>query len=87
MSEKLSKMQWKCRRGMLELDICLNQYLKQCYEVASSDEQARFNALLEENDTDIWEWLMGSQAVAPRHQPMIEKLQQINHIALDNNDN
>ena len=78
MNENLSKMQWKCRRGMLELDLCLTCYLEKCYFAASTQEQAQFNALLEENDTDIWDWLMKAATPLPQHQVIIEKIQAVN---------
>lgn len=78
MNENFSKMQWKCRRGMLELDICLTRYLENYYFSASDEEKTQFNALLEENDTDIWDWLMKASQPLPHHQAIIEKIIAVN---------
>lgn len=76
----MSKMQWKCRRGMLELDLWLTNYLKTAYPASSLEEKVAFDALLSESDTDIWEWLTNAVPVEPAFLPMIRKIQNNNHI-------
>ncbi len=48
-----SKLHWQCRRGMLELDLLLKDYLDQHYPHANTQEQARFLSLLELEDTEL----------------------------------
>lgn len=57
---KQEHLRWKCRRGMLELDILLNRYLDKAYGQATSEEQAAFEQLLSCDDPDLWLWLSGS---------------------------
>lgn len=48
---------WACRRGMLELDILLGNFLHQRYPSLSEDDQALFVQLLNNNDQDLIFWL------------------------------
>lgn len=55
------KLAWACRRGMLELDILLNRYLEERYELASLQDQAKFRSLLECQDQDLFDWMIKKQ--------------------------
>ena len=61
---ELSRLRWLCRRGMKELDVVLGRYLEQHYVSASSAEQARFKALLEMPDPDLYDLLLGRSATS-----------------------
>lgn len=60
-SESARKLAWACRRGMLELDILLQRYLDQKYELADVQEQADFKKLLECQDQVLFECLVKRQ--------------------------
>jgi succinate dehydrogenase flavin-adding protein (antitoxin of CptAB toxin-antitoxin module) len=47
------KLKWKCRRGLLELDIVLERYLKAGEPVAGLSE------LLDLPDNDLWDIVVG----------------------------
>ena len=47
------KLMWKCRRGLLELDLVLNKYLEQ---VPYDEELVEF---LDLPDNDLWEIVSG----------------------------
>ena len=53
-----SRLIWRCRRGIREMDILLLDYLEAHYDEASADEQDTFEELLEETDLDILAWIM-----------------------------
>jgi antitoxin CptB len=55
----LSKLRWACRRGMLELDVLLGNFLAEAYLKASPIDQALFVELLDNGDQDLFEWLTG----------------------------
>jgi antitoxin CptB len=57
MSER-SRLIWRCRRGIREMDILLLDYLENHYDDASTEEQNIFEELLEETDLDILSWIM-----------------------------
>ena len=58
MNEIPSQLRWSCRRGMLELDVLLRNFLEEAYLDLSSTDQALFVQLLKTNDQDLFEWLL-----------------------------
>lgn len=56
------RLRWKCRRGMLELDLILLSFLDHHYDQLSSSQKALFEVLLEEQDPKLQAWFM-DQAV------------------------
>ena len=56
---ELSRLRWRCRRGMRELDMLLLKYLDSCYVDAEPAEQRAFRRLLTTPDPDILALLTG----------------------------
>ena len=54
-----SSLRWRCRRGMLELDILLNSYLDKNYETMSPQTGAVFSDVLDYPDKVLLDLLMG----------------------------
>ena len=54
-AEDLARLRWRCRRGMLELDLLLTRYL----ETAGEFDVAEFESLLEAPDVELLGWLRG----------------------------
>jgi len=48
-----SRLRWRCRRGMRELDVLLVRYLDRRYAGATRAEQLAFEALLDLPDVEI----------------------------------
>lgn len=59
MIDNLPRLQWACRRGMLELDVLLSNFLNEAYSSLSLVDKQRFVKLLSFPDPDIFAWLMG----------------------------
>ena len=53
-----AKLRWQCRRGMRELDVLLERYLRQGYARASVREKACFQQLLMLADPDLAGYLL-----------------------------
>jgi antitoxin CptB len=51
------RLAWRCRRGMLELDILLQRFVAQHYDGLSAAELTAFDAMLALPDNDLWESL------------------------------
>lgn len=49
----MSRLAWRCRRGMRELDVLMMRYLNRRYASASTDEQAAFHRLLDLPDPEL----------------------------------
>ncbi|MBI5750860.1 MAG: succinate dehydrogenase assembly factor 2 [Hydrogenophilales bacterium] len=74
MSE-INRLRWKCRRGMLELDLVLNQFLEQDYLAMDSTSKQAFETLLEAGDEELWTLITGEAAsAAPELQAVMERL-------------
>lgn len=53
------RLRWRCRRGVLELDLLLLRYLEHGYERAAPAERQAFRQLLEMEDLELQSWLLG----------------------------
>ena len=53
------RLSWRIRRGTRELDILLGTWLEESFDGADPAEQAAFDELLDEQDPDLWDWVMG----------------------------
>ena len=74
MSE-LSRLRWLCRRGMKELDVLMSAYLESYYAGASADDQRHFKTLLEMQDPELYNLLLGRRdAPDPALEPLVEFL-------------
>lgn len=50
---KFSQLYWQCRRGNLELDLLLKDYLENVYPKVSELERQQFAELLKLDDVDL----------------------------------
>ena len=72
-ASKMSKLRWRCRRGMRELDQVMRAYLDNHYEDAPQAEQALFEDLQEMQDPELFKLIVG-KAKEARYQPIIDKM-------------
>lgn len=56
--ERLGLLEWRCRRGMKELDLLLVRYLRERHPHAPDDERAAFAQFLELPDPEIARYLV-----------------------------
>jgi antitoxin CptB len=66
-SQKLAFLRWRCRRGMRELDVLLERYLRERYPSAPAAEQQAFAALLDLPDPELLAFVMRRQVPADPH--------------------
>ena len=52
-------LQWRSRRGMLELELALGPFVERRLASLSAADRERYARLLEHDDWDIFEWLQG----------------------------
>ena len=53
------RLRWKCRRGLLELDLVLDRFLQDEVGTLSDGEAAALNELLDQPDNDLWDLVIG----------------------------
>ncbi len=52
-------LRWRCRRGMRELDALLGAWLDRRWAQVDELLQQAFERLLEQEDDQLWDWLLG----------------------------
>lgn len=59
MSEQITdaRIRWKCRRGLLELDLLLNPFCRDELPKLSQAEKEAFFYFLDTPDQVLWDWL------------------------------
>ncbi len=55
------RLAWRCRRGLLELDIVLQRFVKEKFSELSLQEVEVFDGLLDLPDNDFWELVNSSK--------------------------
>ncbi|MCH9770609.1 MAG: succinate dehydrogenase assembly factor 2 [Gammaproteobacteria bacterium] len=59
MDNAQGRIRWKCRRGMLELDILLLNFFDNYFTTLSLEQKNIFERLLDEPDPDLYAWFLG----------------------------
>ena len=60
--ENLQKLAWRCRRGTKELDALMQKFLHSFYQTANEDIQHAFERMLDMQDPELYDLLVGRQA-------------------------
>ena len=69
------RLAWKCRRGLLELDLVLDRFVRRHAGAMSDAELALLGELLDHADNDLWEVVSGrSDRFDPRHGALVARL-------------
>lgn len=54
----LERIRWRCRRGLLELDIVLGRFIEH-YARLDTQQKVVFDSLLDLPDTGLWDMISG----------------------------
>jgi antitoxin CptB len=73
------RLRWRCRRGMLELDLLLQGFLDNGYDGLTTAERTRFVRLLELHDQQLLDYLMEQET--PTEREDVELIAKIRHAA------
>ena len=72
------RLRWMCRRGMLELDLLLKNFMNSHYERLDESDKKLFLDLLAEEDTILWDWLVVSAQQPPeKYAHLVQLIRQI----------
>ena len=74
-SEELSRMRWAARRGMLELDLLLEPFVRHCYQSLPERQQGYYRKLLGCEDQDLHSWFLGR--VRPEDEELADIVERI----------
>ena len=64
MSDKKARLLWRCRRGIKEMDIILQEFINVSYDQLNDEDKNAFSKLLDEQDLDILNWIIGKNKPA-----------------------
>jgi antitoxin CptB len=56
---RLKRLRWRTRRGTRELDRLFGWWLEERFADADEAQKTAFDALLDVQDPDLWDWVMG----------------------------
>ncbi|MBI1175357.1 MAG: hypothetical protein GC139_08860 [Sideroxydans sp.] len=69
--KELERVRWRCRRGLLELDIVLGRFVDRHYAGLDEVQRAAFDALLDMPDTALWDMITGK--ASPSRQNAVQQ--------------
>ena len=73
--QRLQRIRWRGRRGLLELDIVLTRFFDERLDQLSDAEIAQLEEVLQLPDNDFLDMVMGrAECRDPRIRPMIEMI-------------
>ncbi len=61
--KEFERLRWRCRRGLLELDIVLERFVERRYADLDAAQRSAFDALLDMPDTALWDMITGRREV------------------------
>jgi very-short-patch-repair endonuclease/succinate dehydrogenase flavin-adding protein (antitoxin of CptAB toxin-antitoxin module) len=73
-AKPLERVRWRCRRGLLELDIVLARFVEQSYPGLNQEERVIFDELLDMPDTELWDVVTGKKEPTHAHQRLVLEL-------------
>ena len=74
----LSRLRWRCRRGLLENDLILTRFLDARGDAITEREIAALDRLLDLGDNELWELLSGRREPADAAiAPLVERMRSI----------
>ena len=68
------RVRWRCRRGLLELDLVLAAFLERGYERLDAGGRRLFEELLDQPDDELLDLALGRSEPEPRYRAVVEML-------------
>ncbi len=61
--KELERARWRCRRGLLELDIVLLRFMEKYYTQLNEAEFRQFEELLSLSDNELWDLIVEKKKI------------------------
>ncbi len=74
----ISKLKWRCRKGVRELDILLSKYIETSYSVLPTKEKDIFLEFIEKDTYEILDILMNKKSSNEKFTNIVEALKSLN---------
>ena len=75
----IDRVRWRCRRGLLELDLVLEAFLARGYGRLDVGERRLFDELLDWPDNDLLDLALGRAQPEPRYRAVVAMLRDEGH--------
>ncbi|MDX8380088.1 MAG: succinate dehydrogenase assembly factor 2 [Gallionella sp.] len=75
--ELLQRVRWRCRRGLLELDIVLGRFVEVYYAKLDASERQIFEQLLDMADNPLWDLIAGRSCDENAQAALLEKIKSV----------
>ena len=75
---QISKLKWKCRKGVRELDMLLSKYIETSYDILSAKEKDVFAEFIEKDTYEILDILMNKKNSNEKFINIIAALKSLN---------
>ncbi len=72
--ENLRRLRWRCRRGLLELDVWLEAFAASGLNRLSPEDTRLLECLLEESDTALLDWLQQRTASPAAYVDLLQSI-------------
>ncbi len=69
--KELERVRWRCRRGLLELDIVLGRFIEHRYPKMENEQRIIFDELLDLPDTELWDLITEKKEPVHAHQLVV----------------
>ena len=64
--DSLSRLRWQCRRGMLELDLILNEFMDKGFDALDNEQKNMFKQILDYPDQLLFDLLLDQMKSSDR---------------------
>lgn len=75
---EISKVIWKCRKGIREIDILLSKYTEKVYPTLNSEQQDIYVEFIDLDTYEILDMLVNNKPCDKRFQKIVEALKSFN---------
>ncbi len=76
----LARLRWRARRGTRELDRLIGGWLEARHARVDNELRQAFDALLDEADPDLWDWLTGHQPAPQRLAAIVDEIRAFHRV-------
>jgi antitoxin CptB len=78
MQTNTRRMAWRCRRGLLELDIVLGNFIGLRFETMTTEQLEILEKLLDYPDNELWDLITGrTQTQDARAQALLQSIRSV----------
>ena len=74
MNDEINRINWKCRRGMREIDLLLREFSSTSIKKLNSDDLSAFDEILNYDDQKLYDFIFKNESLGNKeHEAFINK--------------